>query len=383
MQRAPPVKRVRKAKRSVTKIVPPVHAQHDSDDSEGESVTSGSFLSYFRSCLVVKNPLFLNLAGCNNEQISDYNAAFTLQNEFNGVEEQNLVENETTVEQAFEGTIVQYVDELPEGLAEGDRETLYELTPINHNEQPDGSCLPFVNQVELENHPLSNECKCMGKMRNKMDYFQKRVLSEISDFRRETMSSIRNLADIVSRSLNIVLDEEADEAGEISDELSEKYEGMFPVNDKDTLHAVNKRIKSETDLKLFLQLKLDKISNIDATKTARKMLNALCTVNCISQFTWLGTKKKDKFSDLESLIDIIAKIMEQRFPKCGAFNIIETVVKQRAKSAGEATKESGRVQNNDQQEPTTTAPPVSSDFQFSDPFVAGPFDPEGFLNLYE
>ena len=58
MQRAPPVKRVRKAKGSVTKIVPPVHAQHDSDDSEGESVTSGSFRSYFRSCLVVKNPLF-------------------------------------------------------------------------------------------------------------------------------------------------------------------------------------------------------------------------------------------------------------------------------------------------------------------------------------
>ena len=116
-----------------------------------------------------KSTFFLNLAGRNNEQISDYNAAFTLQNEFNGVEEKNVVENETTVEQAFEGTIVQYVDELPEGLAEGDRETLYELTPINHNEQPNGSGLQFVNQVELENHPLSNECKCMGKMHNKMD----------------------------------------------------------------------------------------------------------------------------------------------------------------------------------------------------------------------
>lgn len=42
MQRSPQIKRVRKTKKASTKTVQPLHA-HDSDDSEGEEVASGTF----------------------------------------------------------------------------------------------------------------------------------------------------------------------------------------------------------------------------------------------------------------------------------------------------------------------------------------------------
>lgn len=217
----------------------------------------------------------------------------------------------------------------------------------------------FINQCELQDqniraqvHELevsTNEsnCKCSDKLRNKIDYFQKRVIGEIADLRHDFMKSIRNLTDIVLRGSNNPQSTQQDTPDEDdkSDELIEKYAGHLPVNDKIELRSINQRIKSDAEFKMFLDIKFERISAVNAVKTARKMLNAMCTVNCFGQFTWLGTKDKDPFVELQFLIDCICKVLESRFPKCGAYTIIESVVKQRTKSAGEAVKENVKGAN--------------------------------------
>lgn len=291
-----------------------------------------------------------------------------------GLAEETNVDNGTMLETAAE----QYVDQIPDGLAQRNDEAMIELISINDPEQSDGSAIQFVTKLQFE--------KCMDKMRNKIDYFQKRVLNEISDFKRETMLSIRKLTDVVTRSLNTELNQEEEE----DVELTEKYKGIFPVNHKDTLHAVNKRIKSESEFKMFFELKMEKITGKDAIK----MINAIWTINCIGKFTWLGTKNKDRFCDLESLIYLMVKILESRFPECGAYNIIELVVKQRAKSAGEAIKENGKISNNSSENVSANSglePTAAKDSLSPDDFIfvadsdlspnLNPFDPEELINF--
>lgn len=177
-----------------------------------------------------------------------------------------------------------------------------------------------------------------------MDYFQKRVTSDMADLRHDLMKSIRSLTDIVLQGSNNqqLSNDCTPDDGETWDELIEKYAGHIPVNDEISLRSMNQRIKSDPELKMFLQLKFDRISGADAVKSARKMLNALCTVECFGQFTWLGTKETARFSEFHSLLEFIVKILESRFPGCKASDIIQSVVKQRTKSAGEAVKDTGK-----------------------------------------
>lgn len=187
----------------------------------------------------------------------------------------------------------------------------------------------------------SNHCKCMDKIRNKIDYFQKRVLREMADFRHETTKSIRKLTEIVVRMSNAGpnTDSQIQEVAAI-DALADKYKAFFPVADKNAMHSMNNRIESDADFKMFMEAKLEKICGIDATKTIRKILKACCTVACLGQFSWLGTSNKDRFCKMENFIGLMAQTLENRFPNCDAFSVIETVVKQRTKSAGEAMRDS-------------------------------------------
>lgn len=168
----------------------------------------------------------------------------------------------------------------------------------------------------------------------------------MAEFRHEVTNSLRNLTDLVCRTSNSEFNQEDQAREDMFDDLSEKYkEIQFPVNDKATLRLMNTSIRADADFKVFLQLKMERIIGKDVTKTARKMLNSISSVNCFSQFTWGGNPKlsKDCFSELKSLIEVTAKILEKRYPKCGAYNIIEIVVKQRTKSAGEAVKENAKT----------------------------------------
>lgn len=266
----------------------------------------------------------------------------------------------TTESLCPEGTVLQFIDEIQnqDELADAelpmiDLDRLYQNSNPTHPYQAE---IQFIDSSVLQNEIVlgefqqpkiaSNGCDCKGleKIQNKLDYFQKRMRNEIADLRYETIKSIRELTDLVRSHLpNTQPQEQVD----ISDDLHDKYKAIFPVNDKVVLRSINKQFKADSDFKGYVDLKLDKINGTDATKTARKILNALCTVNCYSQFTWLGTKDKDRFLDMESIIDLVTKILEKRFPKCGAFDIFETVVKQRTKSAGEAVKENVKISKSD------------------------------------
>lgn len=304
-----------------------------------------------------------------------------------------------------DGNIGLFVGETHDGFGDSELETMIDLQQNNYVVL-DTIGSQFINQCGIQNqnvraqvHELevsTNEsnCKCLDKLRNKMDYFQKRMIGEMADLRHDMMKSIRNLTDIVLRgSSNQQPTQDTPDEDDNSHELIEKYAGHIPVNDKIALRAINQRIKADAEFKKFLQLEFERISAVDAVKTARKMLNAVCTVSCFGQFTWLGTKDKDRFSELQFLIEFITKILESRFTNCGAYKIIESVVKQRTKSAGEAVKENFKGASKCQEGTANSHFSVESSETPELPFVAddpmlhnehpAPFDPESVMHFYE
>ncbi|KAG4076467.1 hypothetical protein HA402_005910 [Bradysia odoriphaga] len=331
----------------------------------------------------------------NTSGIGDYNFAFTHDIMSNGIDKTTAGPSESMTQDGT--TTVQYVNQMQNDLGEFEQETAIDLERNSYVVQLDTIGSNFINQLEHQNQSICSEvhqleastnltnCKCVEKLRNKIDYFQKRVMAEIADLRNEVLKSIRSLTEIVRRgSSNDPGPVSSDE--DLSDELIEKYSLAIPANDQISLRAINQSIKTDADFKKFLNLEFEKISSVDAIKTARKMLNAVCTVKCFGQFTWLGTKEKERFSEFNHLIEFMIKILEKKFPKCGAYKILESVVKQRTKSAGEAVKESvkaasakdvskGPVAENSMFSAEPNVGPMLSD----DIYV--PFDPESLVQI--
>ncbi|KAJ6639405.1 hypothetical protein Bhyg_12149 [Pseudolycoriella hygida] len=114
---------------------------------------------------------------------------------------------------------------------------------------------------------------------------------------------------------------ELDLTDEEIDEFNAKFKRVFPVSTSDALFYFN-----ETDdekFKPFVAFKLEKLKGCDETKTARKLLKSLCHADCMSHI-------RGSF-----VVNMIVGIIEKKFPKCDATEVLKGVVQQRTKSASE------------------------------------------------
>lgn len=185
-------------------------------------------------------------------------------------------------------------------------------------------------------------CNCCGqKFLNKMDYFQKKMLSEVGRYRQETMQAIRHFADrydvlLKSPEFQSIVPEEDQVKQALDEEFETQFTNDFPAMTSLAIIETDKKIKSDRGFrKRFIAKLKRKEKDANETKAVRQFLKILCAASCLSEFTWLGTQTKESFSALESLIYVIALIVEGQFPKCDAYKIIKEVVKQRTKSAAE------------------------------------------------
>ncbi len=199
--------------------------------------------------------------------------------------------------------------------------------------------------VDQRKSSTAAACKCKGnccqKMLNKMDYFQKKMLNEVGRYRQETMQAIRQFTErydvlLKSKEFQSIVPQE-DLAKQAKDEeFDTQFTDDFPAETSLLIIETDKKIKTDREFrKRFISKLKRKEKDANETKAVRQFLKSLCAASCLSEFTWLGTQTKKSFSALESLIDVIALIVEEQFPKCDAYKIIKEVVQQRTKSAAE------------------------------------------------
>lgn len=201
---------------------------------------------------------------------------------------------------------------------------------------------------EIINPPQSNCCKAHQKVLNKIDYVQKKLSKEMSVLRQETRSNrqlllrVLNLLSPTEVQAEDVRDDQMEEPAQLQIDMAEldrfnaKYKEIFPISSSDSIVDFNKSLKDDQPFADYLFAKLSQIKGADEIKTVRKILKELCSVPCLKDFTWLGTKKMKCFQDLHLIIEMISKLLKDKYPECDAINIIAKVVKQRTKSAKEA-----------------------------------------------
>lgn len=223
-----------------------------------------------------------------------------------------------------------------------------------HNENQD-VMIEFID--EQTSSSTNFKCKCLQKVMNKIDYFQKKVFKQLALNRQESDKAIRELSDRVDVLLcsENVQNKVPDAAVTLREEFEVQFKEMFPVAVNKLLVDVSDKIKSEKDFKKKLLLKLSQKTEETEIKATRKILKLLCTSSCLSGFTWTGSSagptQKLNFSSLEPLIEVITHAIEEQFPKCGAYTILKRVVQQRTKSANESEskKKETESQVNNQQ----------------------------------
>lgn len=193
-------------------------------------------------------------------------------------------------------------------------------------------------------------CNCCQKILNKMDYFQKKMMNEVGRYRQETMQAIRHFTDrydvlLKSEEFQSIVPEEDLVKQALDEEFELQFTNDFPAKTNVVIIEADKKIKSDRGFrKRFIAKLKRKEKDANETKAVRQFLKLLCAKSCLSEFTWLGTQKKKNFSALESLIDVIALIVEEWFPKCDAYKIIKEVVQQRTKSAAEYMTSSKKLE---------------------------------------
>lgn len=185
-----------------------------------------------------------------------------------------------------------------------------------------------------------SSCKCYQKLSNKMEWLHKKISSEFNSIRAEIMTNRQIILDLMTPRQNqpvVIQDEvkenELDLTDDEVDAFNAAFKSVFPVSTSDALFEFNETCDEK--FKKFVVFKLEKLHGDDETKTVRKMLKSLCDVQCMSQHTWFGTKKKASFSKLQSIVDMIVGVMETKYPKCDANELLKGVVQQRTKSAAE------------------------------------------------
>ncbi len=198
-----------------------------------------------------------------------------------------------------------------------------------------------------------NCCKLHQKVMNKIDYLQKKWFKELSLLRqegnanRELLLRVLNLLSPTERQAeDIVMDQTEESCGEgvarpildmaELDKFNERYKETFPISSSEFIIEFNKSLKDDEDFAANLYDKLSLITAEDETKTARKIFKEICDFRCMKDFTWHGTKKMKSFQELHLIIEMISKLLKEKFKDCAAYDIIMKVVKQRTKSAKEA-----------------------------------------------
>lgn len=253
---------------------------------------------------------------------------------------------------------------------------------VNFNTEvnaPGGFQLATSNEVSDSRCCSLSSCKCYQKLCNKMEWLHKKIFNEFNSIRGEILTNRQMFLDYTSRQQQggeqpvVVQDEEKENMLDLTDDEVDTFNATFkrdfPVSSSDALVEFN-----ETDdekFKKFVLLKLEKLQGDDDTKTVRKILKSLCDVHCMSQYTWFGTKKKKSFSKLQSVVDMIVGIMETKYPKCDANELLKVVVQQRTKSAAEkvdkinsqstAAGPSQSAQSNDNSNGTSLPPSPSTE----------------------
>lgn len=191
-------------------------------------------------------------------------------------------------------------------------------------------------------------CKGHQKVMNKLDYVNKKISKEVSLLRQETAGNRKLLVQVLSLLQPGQNEANHEQTGENQDEqaqlnvaeidcFNEKYKATFPIKDCDFIIDFNKSMKDDQQFVNGLFSKLSKIKGDDEAKTARKILKELCHFRCLKDFTWEGTKKGMKsFQNLHLIVELITKLLTEKYPGCEALEILKKVVQQRTKSAKEA-----------------------------------------------
>ncbi|XP_037032230.1 uncharacterized protein LOC119071484 [Bradysia coprophila] len=201
-----------------------------------------------------------------------------------------------------------------------------------------------ATETDLQNcAPNTDCCKGHQKILNKIDYVQKKLSKELGQLRQETNGNRKLLLQLLKRNEddgNGQPEDVQDEPVHLDmaeiDEFNEKFKSVFPIKDSEYLIHFNKSLKMDQKFADNLLQKLEQMKGDDETKTARKILKALCHFECLKDFTWLGTRKMKSFQDLHLIVDMMTKLIEGKYPQCDAMSILTKVVQQRTKSAKEA-----------------------------------------------
>lgn len=262
-------------------------------------------------------------------------------------------QNQNSTERSIQSTLTSQ-----EGLVDPSNEMFVTINLPIVDQSPEGSSEMNYQVSASENNDLQNSCapgksccKCHQKILNKIDYVQKKHSKELALVRQET-SEMRKLLEQVLKSRSQrqsieVSEGNGDEGDDIQgdpvhvdmaeiDEFNEKYKATFPINDCSFMIHFNKSLKLDQKFADSLFKKLDQIRGVDETKTARKILKELCDFRCLKDFTWLGTKKMKSFQDLHLILEMMTKLLTEKYPECNAMSVITKVVQQRTKSAKEA-----------------------------------------------
>lgn len=214
-----------------------------------------------------------------------------------------------------------------------------EIAQLDIEEEPVQPPVIFEFVDQRKSNTSEGACNCCQKVLNKMDYFQKKVLKEVGRYRQETMQAIRQFSDrydvlLKSEEFQSIVPEEELAKQRLDEEFETQFTEDFPVKTSLLIIATDTKIKSDREYKKRFIAKLKrKEKEPNEIKSVRKL--SLCAASCLSEFTLLGTPKKGNFSALESLIGVLAQIVEKQFPKCDAYKIIKEVVQQRTKSAAD------------------------------------------------
>lgn len=229
----------------------------------------------------------------------------------------------------------------------------------------DDNQFPQSESLDTKSYPVN--CKCQSKVQNKLDYIQKKVFKELSSIREEVLRN-RKILEEVLRFVRVESDgtspiqDNGHTANTASEEwmnlLNETYKRDFPVVTADELINLSDKLKNDDKLGDFLFSKFEKIQANDAAKTVRKILKLLCDFNCLSEFSWLGTKVKKSFSKLEPIVDLIINVTERKFENLDGKEVLKAVIQQRTKSASEAVaKKKGQNSVVEQEDPPRSAIP--------------------------
>lgn len=230
-----------------------------------------------------------------------------------------------------------------------------------------------------------NCCKGHQRVLNKIDYVHKKFSKDLSLLREETSSIRKLLMQLLDQQRQgqqneTVINEGDGQAEPVSiepvkvdvvevDNFNEKFKSTFPIEDADSLVDFNKSMRDDQNFMDKLFSKLAQLKAEDEIKTARKILKALCSGTCLKEFTWQGTKRMKSFENLHLIVELLTKLVKEKYPGCDALEIVTKVVKQRTKSAKE-----GKERNADSliagRTPSEESSPAENSIQKTDETIS-------------